>query len=195
MVFVSLAACGQPGNRIVGGGCDGCDLMFEGMPKVLASATRISSEDEPGEPMQISGMVYKNDGRTPAPGIIVYFYHTDAKGHYSQSANQVYAKRHGHLRGWIKTDAQGHYAFATIRPASYPNNRIPAHVHPVIKEPDKNEYYIDEYRFDDDPLLTDEERRKEEKRGGSGIIHLTKNEKGVWVGHRDIVLGYHIPNY
>jgi hypothetical protein len=49
--------------------------------------------------------------------------------------------------------------------------------------------------FDDDPLLTKGERAKEERRGGSGIIKLTKNQNGVWIGRRDIVLGHNIPNY
>jgi protocatechuate 3,4-dioxygenase, beta subunit len=44
-------------------------------------------------------------------------------------------------------------------------------------------------------LLTKEERAKEEKRGGSGIIKLTQNQNGVWIGRRDIVLGLNIPNY
>jgi len=104
-------------------------------------------------------------------------------------------KRHGHLRGWMKTNERGQYKFHTIRPAAYPNRRDPQHIHPTIKEPDKNEYYIDEYRFDDDPLLTKEQRAREEKRGVSGIIKLARNSKGIWVGQRDIVLGKNIPNY
>jgi hypothetical protein len=44
-------------------------------------------------------------------------------------------------------------------------------------------------------LLTQSERKKCENRGGSGVITLTKNPSGVWIGHRDIVLGLNIPNY
>ena len=95
----------------------------------------------------------------------------------------------------MKTDEQGRYKFHSVKPAPYPGRNIPAHIHPIIKEPDKNEYYIDEIRFDDDPLLTKEERVKEEKRGGSGIIKHTKNQDGVWIGRRDVVLGLNIPNY
>ena len=65
----------------------------------------------------------------------------------------------------------------------------------ILNNPDKDEYYIDETRFDDDPLLTKGERAKKEKRGGSGIIKLTKNQNGVWIGRRDIVIGLNIPNY
>jgi protocatechuate 3,4-dioxygenase, beta subunit len=64
-----------------------------------------------------------------------------------------------------------------------------------VKETDKNEYYMDEYVFDDDPLVTKEYRAKQENRGGSGVIKLAKNQNGIWVGRRDIILGLNIPNY
>ena len=95
----------------------------------------------------------------------------------------------------MKTNVKGEYKFTTIKPAPYPNGNIPAHIHPIVKEPDKNEYYIDECRFDDDPLQTAQERSKSEDRGGSGIIQLTKREGGIWSGERNIILGLNIPNY
>lgn len=186
----------RPSKGIVGGGCDGCGSIYEGMPKHLSWETKIASDSEPGEPMEISGVIYKADGRTPAADVILYVYHTDAKGYYSPSPSQAGLARHdGHLRGWMKTNVRGEYRFRSIRPAPYPNRDVAAHIHPIIKEPDKNEYYIDEYWFDDHPFLTKEKRAKMEKRGGLGIIHLTKNGDGVWTGKRDIVLGLNIPNY
>ncbi len=189
----SVAA--PPHEHLVGGGCDGCDLMFAGMPAKMSWETAIASDAEPGERLEISGVILRRDGKTPASGVILYCYHTDARGYYSPAPNQTDARRHGHLRGWMMTDATGRYRFRTIKPAPYPERGIPAHIHPTVKEPDKNEYYIDEYRFDDDPLLSAEERARVENRGGSGIIRLTKNANGVFVGSRDIVLGLNIPNY
>ena len=181
-------------DRSVGGGCEVCDLMYEGMPSKFDWQTKIAPVTEKGEPLIISGTIYKRDGKTPAPDVILYVYHTDAAGYYSPPANET-GNRHGHLRGWIKTGADGKYQFTTIRPAAYPNRKVPQHIHPLIKEAGLTLYWIDEYLFDDDPLLTDDERRRQEKRGGSGIIHLTKNEKGVWVGRRDFILGLNVPNY
>ena len=181
---------------LVGGGCDGCDIIYANMPRQLSWQTTIAPATEPGERIEISGIIYRADGRTPAPNVILYVYHTDASGLYSPAPDEAgAARRHGHLRGWMKTNERGEYKFISIRPAPYPNAHIPAHIHPVVKELDKNEYYLDEYLFDDDPLLTREPRPKVENRGGSGIIHLTKNPDGTWVGRRDIVLGLNIPNY
>jgi len=183
-----------PQKKLVGGGCDGCDLIFEGMPKSLSWATTIPDAKEAGEPMEISGTIYHADGKTPAAGVILYVYHTNAAGDYAPAPGQTEASEHGYLRGWMKTGVNGRYKFRSIRPGAYPGRKDPAHVHPVVKEADKNEYYIDEFRFDDDPRLTKEERAKEEKRGGSGILKLSR-QNGVWIGHRDIVLGHNIPNY
>jgi protocatechuate 3,4-dioxygenase beta subunit len=160
------------------------------MPQQLSWQTAIASVAEPSERMEISGIIYQVDGKTPAPNVILYVYHTDAKGYYSPAPNATnIARRHGHLRGWLKTNVSGEYKFTTIRPAPYPSRDNPAHIHPIVKESDKNEYYIDEYVFEDDSLLTQEQRSKLENRGGSGIIHLAKSgDGGAWIGKRNIIL-------
>ncbi len=193
-----VSGCSQTASnsdRIVDRACEDCELMYEGMPGTLSATTNISGSAEPGEPMIITGTIFKKDGKTPASDVILYVYHTDKTGNYSPSKNQKDGKRHGHLRGWIKTGADGKYSFTTIRPASYPNSKAPQHIHPIIKEPGVSHYWISEYLFDDDPNLTQEVRSKETQRGGDGIIHLTKNDKGVWTGKRDITLGMNVPNY
>jgi len=157
---------------------------------------------EKGERLQISGRVYKADGRTPAPGVILYVYHTDAQGYYSAAegnrsrvSNPSCAIRHGRLRGWMKTDSQGRYLFHTIRPAAYPGRDEPAHIHIFVKEPHLNEYYLSDYLFSDDPLLTERKRKQIRPYGGSGILSLSGQAGGPWIGKRDIILGLHIANY
>jgi len=175
-------------------GCEDCELLFEDMPVEIKSSTRLAPANEPGEPLTIQGTIFQSDGKTPAAGIILYVYHTDAKGLYSRGRDQKKAMRHGHLRGWIKSDANGRYSFNTIRPASYPNSRNPQHIHPIVVESKTRYYWIDEYLFTDDPVLTAEEKRRQPGRGGSGIITLTGDTRG-WKGTRDIILGRGIPNY
>jgi protocatechuate 3,4-dioxygenase, beta subunit len=179
----------------VSDGCEDCDLIYNGMPGDVSSETVIASPSEPGERLEIGGIIHESDGTTPAPGVILYLYHTDAKGDYSQSLDSSGRTRHGHLRGWIKTNARGEYRFSTIRPAAYPNGIDPAHIHAIIKEPGRSEYYIDDYVFEDDSLLTPEHRSRYSNRGGSGIVQLTKGSDGVWRGRREIVLGLNVPRY
>lgn len=165
------------------------------MPQALTWQTNIASASEPGERLEISGVIYRPDGKTPAPGVILYCYQTDATGHYTPAPNTTgLTRRHGHLRGWLKTNERGEYKLTTIKPAPYPNAVLPAHIHPTVKEADKNEYYMDDFLFDDDPLLTRQERAKLDNRGGSGIVRLAPRD-GVWVGNRNIILGLNIPDY
>ena len=125
------------------------------MPQQLDWQTTIASAAEPGERMEISGIIYQSDGKTPAANVILYVYHTDATVDSIRppAGATEGARRHGHLRGWMKTNQRGEYKFTSIRPAHYPNSRGPAHIHAIVKEADKNEYWIDEYLFDDDPAL------------------------------------------
>jgi protocatechuate 3,4-dioxygenase, beta subunit len=160
--------------KIVGGGCDGCELMYIGMPDKIVAIDTSTGWKEPGQKLLITGKVLQTDGRIPAVNVIIYYWQTDNNGYYSpkQGMNEK-AKRHGHIRGWVKTDAGGNYSIYTIKPAPYPNETIPAHIHIAIKEPGiSNEYYIDEFVFDDDKLLTSAKRKVLENRGGSGILRL-----------------------
>jgi protocatechuate 3,4-dioxygenase beta subunit len=191
--LAAVAASAQ--QHLVGGGCDGCELIYEGMPRQLSNTSYLPDWNEGGQKMIVEGRVLKKDKHTPAAGIIVYIYHTDVKGHYSPAPGQVNGRRHGHIRGWIKTGSDGTYRFYTTMPVAYPGKDIPAHIHPIIKEPGINEYYIDEFLFDNDLLLTAGLRRRAENRGGPGIVKLTKDSNGWLMCRRDIVLGLNIPGY
>ena len=118
----------------VGGGCDGCELMYVDMPINNSSIDTSAGWTEKGQKLFITGTVYKLDGKTPAPNVVIYYWQTDNNGYYSpgEGMNEE-AKRHGHIRGGVKTDEKGKYSIYTIRPAPYPNENIPAHIHTSIK--------------------------------------------------------------
>jgi protocatechuate 3,4-dioxygenase beta subunit len=139
----------------------------------------------------IRGVVYKADGKTPYPNVILYSYHTDETGIYPKKGGETGIRRwHGRLHGWCRTDAQGRYSIRTIRPASYPDSRNAAHIHHVVQEPGGREpYYINETVFEDDPFVDRRYREQERRNGGSsGILKLVKDTRGVWQGKRMIVL-------
>ena len=181
-------------TKLIGGPCEGCEAIFEYGAKNLKSVDTLPDFKHMENKLKISGVVYKEDGITPAKDVILYFYHTNDKGVYpSKADSKGWEKRHGYLRGWVKTDTKGKYAIYTSRPASYPNSSMPQHIHVTVKEPDKNEYYIDDVFFADDPNLIPQVKNNKIPRGGSGIITLTGNS--LKEGKRDIVLGLNIPNY
>lgn len=186
----------NPEKRIVGGGCDGCEIMYIGMPKNIKSIDTSTGWKEKGQKLLITGTAYKIDGKTPAKDVLIYYWQTDNNGLYSpKDGMDEKARRHGHIRGWVKTDKNGKYAIYTIRPKPYPNEDMPAHIHTSIKEPDvANEYYIDEFVFEDDKLLTAEKRKGLENRGGSGILKI-KVSGNLQIAEHDIILGLNIPDY
>ncbi len=183
-------------SKLVGGGCDGCELMFIGMPKLIKSTDYSPGWNEKGQKLLVTGTAFKLDGKTPAPNVVIYYWQTDNNGYYSpKKGMDEKAKKHGHIRGWVKTDENGKYSIYTIRPAMYPNEDILAHIHLSIKEPDiDDEYYVDELNFDDDKLFTGAKRKALENRGGSGILRVLLKDN-LQIAEHDIVLGLNIPNY
>ena len=208
IILLSFPACSQNspqkekksanGTQLIGDHCEGCAAVFESpIPfEKLSWIDTLPGFNKPGPKMMISGIIYQADGKTPAKNVVLYIYHTDQDGNYSNKKNEKgWASRHGYIRGWMKTNEKGQYKFYTLQPASYPNSNAVKHIHPTIKEPGKNEYWIDEYIFDDDPFLTPERRKEhQQQRGGDGLIKL-KNENGVLTGERNIYLGKNIPGY
>jgi protocatechuate 3,4-dioxygenase beta subunit len=148
-------------------------------------STRIVSDQEPGEPLIVAGTIYSPDGRTPLEGITLYVYQTDATGRYSTSGGD---NRNTRIHGQMKTNTQGRYEFRTIRPASYPGTKNPAHIHAFVSGPGYPEYWIDEYHFDDDALVTNEMRQRASNLTGtfSPIIKTTKGSDGILRATRDI---------
>lgn len=145
---------------------------------------KIVSDQEPGEPLIVSGTIYSPDGKQPLPGITLYVYQTDATGRYSTSGGDNRSTR---IHGVMRTNAQGRYEFRTIKPGSYPNSRNPAHIHAYVSGPEYPEYWIDEYLFADDLFIKDDDKRKA---GGQGtfshILSLTRGSDGILRAVRDI---------
>lgn len=199
ILCISFAGCSQNNSPKVhiGGACEGCEAIHESTVSFdkLKSIDTLTGFQEKGTKIAISGIVYKADGTTPAKDVVLYIYHTDQKGIYPRKGDEKgWGKRHGYIRGWIKTDEKGFYKFFTLKPASYPGRKDPAHIHVTIKEPDKNEYWIDDFQFDDDPILTAELRKRQQNRGGNGIVKL-KEAGHLMKAERNIYLGKNIPDY
>ena len=193
---------GQNSNndiKRVGGDCEAgyCELMYVGIPKEINSVDTSAGWYEKGQKLVVSGTVFQIDGKTPAQDVILYYHQTDNDGYYSprndKPENQT---RHGHIRGWVKTGEDGKYTIYTVRPAPYPNEEFPAHIHWLIKEPDiKNEYWVDDLVFEDDKrLIPFSKKHPFENRGGNGIVKII-SRNDLQIAEHKIVLGLNIPYY
>ena len=179
----------------VGGPCEGCQAIYEYGNRELFPVDTLPGFESNEPKLRISGVVFAKDGKTPAENVILYIYHTNREGIYQTNGTETgWDKRHGFIRAWVKTGKDGRYAFYTFRPAPYQDGSEPEHIHLTVKEPGINPYYLDDFFFEDDPLLSPEKISNLENRGGSGIVKPVWND-GILTVHRDIVLGKNIPGY
>ena len=179
--------------KLLGGPCEGCEavLEFEGALKAIDTLPEFASAENK---LKITGTIYEPDGKTPAEDVVLYIHHTNAEGDYPAKGNEEgWAKRHGYIRGWIRTGADGKYTFYTQVPGSYPKGRTPAHIHPFILEPDGNYYYLSGYFFEGDPLLN-EHHMEDPPRGSNGVVKL-QDIGDMKLIERNFVLGKGIPGY
>lgn len=169
--------------------CEGCEAAWERKPSTMAPTIQLAGGGEPSERLVLQGTVFKPDGRTPAPNVVVYIHQTNAAGRYAGGSEESeWSRRHGRLRGWLKTGPNGRYKVRTIKPGQYPDRSHPAHIHLTVLEQGKNPYWIDDVVFDGAPGVDEEYRREAEKRGGPGIVRLQPGPKGGWLAKRDIIL-------
>ena len=146
----------------------------------------LSKKSDKDEPMIISGTIFQPDGKTPAPNVLIYFYHTDSDGFYGRRGEV----RDGHFRGWMLTDAKGRYEFSSIKPAPYPNRTEAAHVHMTLTGKNFKEDSINTILFEGDKFITEQERNSVGKwdefipilkleKGADGILRSTRDFK-LW---------------
>ena len=198
--FASSAACsrGQAAPSTVQEAranlyvCEGCEATGERSQDGLSWSVVLAGPEEAGERMRLSGRVYAPDGVTPRSGVVIYAHHTNADGLYANGSSETeWSRRHGRLRGWVRTNADGDYVFETIKPAPYPDRTGPAHVHLFVQEPGRRPYYIDDVVFDGEFRVDETYRARQELRGGSGIVRLGGDAASGWTAARDIRLEPH----
>ncbi len=108
----------------------------------------------------VEGRVFQPDGETPAPGVVLYVYHTDARGYYRDGPGAP-MKYHG----WMRTGPDGRYRYHTIRPAQYPSRTVAAHVHTQLWGERVPAQWNQDLLFADDPLVSAEEKRRSRDAG------------------------------
>jgi len=155
-------------------------------PTDAPSSGEVASPSEPGERLEVKGVVYAADGRTPVASASVYVYQTDARGYYRP--DDAMGNRDPRLKALLRTDEEGRYSYRTIRPGSYPGTRVPQHIHYEVTA-DGHGPRIFEIVFEDDPFVTTQ-IREDSTRPGS-IYALRRVEPGpAGVGQvtQDVVL-------
>ncbi len=138
-----------------------------------------------GVPLFVKAWVRDREGRA-VPDAEVDVWHSSDEGFYE---NQDPLQQDMNLRGKFTTDAHGHIAFRSIKPAGYPipingpvgsllklqgrHNMRPAHIHFMIYKPGFKTQFSQVYSHDDPHLETDVQ------------FAVTRALVGQYVLHRD----------
>lgn len=134
--------------------------------------------EEPGTRIGVKGKIIDKDHK-PLSNTLVYVYHTDNKGWYSDTAGHVTGmegdRKHARLFGYFKTMNDGSFEFSTIHPQGYPHSDLPQHIHFEVFSNDGDALLITELLFDDDKRLTPSIR---EHMVGEGAIIATNKAVG-----------------
>ena len=74
----------------VGGACEGCEAIHESpVPfEKLSSIDTLPDFHDEGPKLEISGIVFHPDGKTPARDVVLYVYHTDQTVIYPTTGNE-----------------------------------------------------------------------------------------------------------
>jgi len=156
-------------------------------PESAPSSAAVAPAGEPGQRLEVKGVVYAADGRTPVARASIYVYQTDARGHYRP--DDAMGNRDPRLMALLRTDAAGRYSFTTIRPGSYPGTRAPQHIHYEVAAGGHGPRFF-EILFEDDPHVDDELRRRAAQPGSHySLRRVAKGPVGESLVVQDVVLG------
>jgi len=155
-------------------------------PKGAPSSADVAPPGEPGERLEVTGVVYAADGRTPVASASVYVYQTDTRGYYRP--DDAMGNREPRLMALLRTDGQGRYSYRTIRPGSYPGTRVPKHIHYEVTA-DGHGTRIFEIVFDDDPFVTGQIRGDAARpESGYALQRVQRETGGAGRVRQDVVL-------
>jgi protocatechuate 3,4-dioxygenase beta subunit len=156
--------------------------------------TRIQGQEgrAEGTVIRIEGRVLDERG-DPIEGALVDIWQANAHGRYHHESDPNPASRDPNFQGWgmVRTDAEGRYAFTTIKPGAYPVNDSwwrPPHVHYKVSRRGFRELTTQMY-FDGDPLNASDALLNEVPESERDRLLVSFDEAGpVPVGRFEIVL-------
>lgn len=147
--------------------------------------------DSKGIPMNLTGTIFKEDGKTPLNNVLVEIWQCDENEHYDNTSDSFL------FRGAIKTDKNGKYAFKTIVPVPYkadPNNEEswrPAHIHMRVSVAEQQDLITQIYFKGD--KYNDTDRSASSPQAVNRILNIVKNSSGENTVTFDVVLSKEFP--
>jgi catechol 1,2-dioxygenase len=145
--------------------------------------TNLVDADVDGAPLAVGGNVVSLDCKTPLAGAVIDVWQANGSGHYDNDGSLSLPQGAMRLRGKLRSDARGGFAFDTVLPGRYLNGQRyrPAHIHVKVSAPG-HESLTTQLYFPDDPY-----------NDGDPFIHRSlimdmSRVRGALAGRYDFVL-------
>ncbi len=144
-----------------------------------------------GSPMNLSGTIFKEDGKTSINNASVEIWQCDENEHYDNASDSYF------FRGAIMTGKNGKYDFKTIVPVPYkadPNDESswrPAHIHMRVSVADQQDLITQIY-FKGDKYI-DSDTWASSPQAVNRILNIAKNPAGGNAVTFDVVMKKEFP--
>jgi catechol 1,2-dioxygenase len=153
--------------------------------------TNLIPSSSKGSPLNLKGIIFKDDGKTPLSNAMVEIWQCDEKEYYDNISDDYI------FRGAQNTGTNGKYEFKTILPVPYkadPNDESswrPAHIHMRVSVPNQQDlitqlYFKGGKYIDKDPWASSPQ-------AVNRILSITKGKDGVNEVLFDVLMAKEFP--
>lgn len=153
--------------------------------------SNITPPGSKGIPLNLSGTIFQNDGKTPLNNAVIEIWQCDENENYDNTSD-------GYLfRGAVKTATNGRYDFKTIIPVPYKANQNdetswrPAHIHIRVSS-DSQQDLITQIYFNGDKYL-DKDKWSSSVQAVNRILTIDKNLDDENIVRFDVVMSKELP--
>jgi protocatechuate 3,4-dioxygenase beta subunit len=194
LVAISVSAFGAiswNGENFVGDSPTTTDILGPFYRPGAPMRSNIIPPDSKGILLNLSGTIYKEDGKTPLNNALVEIWQCDENQHYDNTSNDFLC------RGALKTGNNGRYDFKTVVPVQYkanPNNEAswrPAHIHMRVSVADQQDLITQIYFKGDKYIETDTSASAPQ--AVNRILDISKNASGENAVIFDVVMSKEFP--
>jgi hypothetical protein len=160
--------------------------IYDRSEALLSNTDTIPDYSTKTNKLKLTGTIYMSDGVTPASDVVLFIEQANEDGDFE--LRKIGDNRYVFHRIWVKTGADGNYIIYTFIPGNDRRYNQLQQIFPIVKEPLKQEYQLETFLFDEDPLLTKRCRKRIKKKSDVTRILKLKQADGIFVAQRDIIL-------
>ncbi len=153
--------------------------------------SNIMPSNSKGTPLNLNGIIFKDDGKTPLNNALVEIWQCDENEHYDNASDNY------DFRGALITHPNGRYEFKTIVPVPYkanPTNEAswrPAHIHMRVSVANQQDLITQLY-FKGDKYI-DKDTWSSSPQAVNRILSIAKNGAGENEVRFDVVMSKEFP--